>query len=782
MNSAKKLLLFIYIIFLSAKINAQVITIDDSRNADDLIKNTLINSTCFSVSNSSSTGDNYRPGRQSFAYFNRNGSNFPFNEGVVLVTSTAQSAIGPFVSNPVSNDNVNWIGDNDLNQTLNISSTNATVLEFDFIAVSNSLSFNYIFASNEYQYDYPCLYSDGFAFLIKKADDPTDPYRNLAIIPETTIPVSSKDIHPAIPAGIGLNGSAYDGCAAQNQTYFGASNSENTGSTNFAAQTVVMTAQSNVIAGEKYHIKLVIADDQNRNLESAIFLEAGSFTSKIALGEDRTIAANNPACFGEQILLDSKLDNTYTYKWYKKDNPAVTLSTNSTYLVNDAGTYVIEATLIGTSCLSKGEIKIDYAPEILSTNASLLQCDDNTDGISIFNLTKVDNIVKNNVATIQNKGYYESLADAEARTNAILTPENYINKSRDQIVFARLENQFNCFKIAQVTLKISNEVIPDQEPVKTCDNDNIQDGLYEFNLNTEVTPQITLGLPSGLTVNYFLTANDAITETNLLPNLFKNTIPFSQTIYARVVNGPDCYDITPVTLVVNTFDPPNFEEETKYVCKDDEIDLAVATTFSSYLWNVPSDNDTYKITVSQPGDYAVKVTDANGCEKTKTFKVLLSEPAVITGAEIKDFSANENSVLLQYTGVGNYEFSLDGTFFQDEPNFTNVSPGVYKAIAKDKNGCGDSNLYTIYVLDYPRFFTPNGDGFNDLWYIKNLDQFPDYTISIFDRYGKLLKQMNQNSPGWSGQFNGRPLSSDDYWFNLIFVDGKNVKGHFSLKR
>jgi len=88
----------------------------------------------------------------------------------------------------------------------------------------------------------------------------------------------------------------------------------------------------------------------------------------------------------------------------------------------------------------------------------------------------------------------------------------------------------------------------------------------------------------------------------------------------------------------------------------------------------------------------------------------------------------------------------------------------------------------VIVLDYPRFFTPNGDNFNDVWFVKNLDQLPDYTISIFDRYGKLLKQMNQNNSGWTGLFNGQQLPADDYWFNLIFSDGRIIKGHFSLKR
>ena len=198
------------------------------------------------------------------------------------------------------------------------------------------------------------------------------------------------------------------------------------------------------------------------------------------------------------------------------------------------------------------------------------------------------------------------------------------------------------------------------------------------------------------------------------------------------------------------------------------------------MWNTGDTSNS--IPVNTVGDYSVTVKDVNGCEKTKKFKVILSEPAIITNAVIKDFSGTDNSVLIEFTGAGNYEFSLDGEFFQDNPLFTGVNPGTYNAIARDKNGCGLSNLFLLYVLDYPRFFTPNGDGYNDLWFIKNLDQFPDCKIYIFDRYGKLLKQMNQNNTGWNGQFNGQQLPSDDYWFSLLFDNGKTIKGHFSLKR
>jgi gliding motility-associated-like protein len=776
MNYIKNLLIVVFICCLSGKINAQYIDINDQKTPQQLVEDVLVNSSCVSITNASGKGDNFTPSQNSFAYFNAGTSKFPFAEGVVLTTSTSRNAVGPY-SSYLGEGSPEWLGDPDLDQALGINSINATVLEFDYVPLTDFLSFNYIFASNEYQFFYPCVYSDGFAFLIKEAGT-NDAYKNLAVLPNTTTPVSSTIVHPTIAPSVAINGDRYDGCPAINENYFNGLNN-NRSPINYAGQTIVMNAQTSVVAGKKYHIKLVIADDKNRYYDSAVFLEAGSFASKIDFGPDQTSLTNNPVCYGTPKILNTNLAAAYSYKWYK-DGVVINSANQPSYNPTESGTYKVEVTLTPSACVLTGEIKIEFAPEIVTTNTSIYQCDDNTDGVSIFNLTKVNNIVKNNTTENINQGFYETLANAEAKTNPILTPEKYTNKTTNQVVFARIENKYSCFKIAEVTLQISNNNIANQNPIAICDGDENQDGLYQFDLSTEVTPQVISGLPNGLTVNYFLNPNDALTETNSLPNTFKNTTAFSQTIYTRVINGPDCYDIVPITLVVNTFDPANFENETLYLCSGDESTLTVATGFSNYLWNTGSTANS--ITVNAIGDYTVTVTNNNGCEKTKKYKILPSEPATITGVTIKDFTANENSVLIEYTGVGNYEFSLDSINFQGEPLFNSVNPGIYNAIARDKNGCGLSNSYQLIVLDYPRFFTPNGDSYNDIWYVKNLDQLPDYTISIFDRYGKLVKQMNQNSSGWTGLFNGQQLPADDYWFNLIFSDGRNVKGHFSLKR
>ena len=109
-----------------------------------------------------------------------------------------------------------------------------------------------------------------------------------------------------------------------------------------------------------------------------------------------------------------------------------------------------------------------------------------------------------------------------------------------------------------------------------------------------------------------------------------------------------------------------------------------------------------------------------------------------------------------------------------------MAPGNYTVTIKDLNGCNPT-FESIYVLDYPKFFTPNGDGINDFWKIENLSQ-PAAKIYIFNRYGKLLKQISPNGMGWDGTLSGSPLPASDYWFTLFLEDGRIIKGHFALKR
>jgi gliding motility-associated-like protein len=774
MKWVKIIVLFVFISCVAFNASAQAISVNDSYTAQQLVGNILMNSSCANVSNFQVKGDTFSGTQNSYGYFNNEGGSFPFTEGVVLSTWSSRNSIGPYFSNR-GGGNSSWLGDADLEQALGITNTsNATVLEFDFTALTDFISFDYIFASNEYQDDFPCNYSDGFAFLIKEIN--TTFYVNLALLPGTTIPVSSKSIHPLINP-IPTSTEPIKSCSPQNEIYWGGYNNA-ISPINYAGQTKILTAQTKVELGKIYHIKLVIADQRNRFYDSAVFLKAGSFAPKIDLGPDRLLVTNNPICFGENYTIDSKLPLNlgYSYKWFKD---GVAFNNSSCIMVTTAGLYKLEVQLT-PGCSATEEIKIEYAPEIDLNDTSLLQCDIDADGFSIFNLSKVDAIVKNNVINLSDVIYYESLDDARIKKDPIPNPKTYSNKFVNQSVFARVSNSFNCVNYAEVKLIISNTAIAAQNPIATCDTDGTNDGVSQFNLSGQVTPQLLTGLPSGLIAEYYLNPTDAVTQQNQLPNIFKNTVPNQQTIYARIVNGPNCYAITPILLKVNTFNPPNFQDETVAICRATSINLTVSTGFSSYLWSTGAISNT--IAVTNPGDYSVTVTNSDGCVKIKKYRVAVSGIATITGVRVNDFAGNKNSILIEYTGIGDYEFSIDGDFFQDNPMFKGVAPGEYTVYARDKNGCGSSIPFAVYVLDYPRYFTPNNDGFNDIWTIKNLNNLPQSTLFIFDRYGKLLKQLLASDGGWNGTFNESALPTDDYWFHLNLENGSIIKGHFSLKR
>ncbi|MBX9808385.1 MAG: choice-of-anchor L domain-containing protein, partial [Flavobacteriaceae bacterium] len=643
MKWAKTILFFSFICCNTLFVSAQNITVDDTYTAQQLVENVLVNSPCASVSNYSATGDVFPIGENSYGYFTNAGGSFPFNEGVVLSTQYSKKSIGPYVFDKGNDNDSGWLGDADLNQILGISSVNATVLEFDFIPLTNFLSFDYIFASTEYADTGSCRFTDGFAFLIKE-NSLGSVYDNLAVIPETRTPVSSTKIHPTI-----LASGIYNGCAAINETYFNGFNN-NSSPINYAGQTVVLNSQTPVIAGKSYHIKLVIANDFNEYYDSAVFLKAGSFSPKIDLGLDR-LASSNPICFGEIFTIDTKLPAAYDYKWYK-DGSIIPIpgETKPTLTVTDTGTYRVEIIFTPATCMAADEIRIEYAPKIVLSDTTLAQCDDNGDGISIFDLTKVDNIIKNNDASLSPVVYYESIADAQGKINPILNPSAYTNKSTIPILFARVANTFGCANYAQLSLKIANNSISPQNPVSTCDDDAVQDGLYQFDLNAQATPQVLSGLPAGLIVEYYLNTTDAISQKNPLPNIFKNTTTNQQIIQARIVNGPDCYGIIPITLVVNTFNPPDSQDDTAFVCNGSTTDIGVASGFSSYLWNTGA--ITNLITINTAGNYSVTVTNINGCKAVKKFTVTSSGIATITNAIIHDFDGNANSVLLEYTGIG----------------------------------------------------------------------------------------------------------------------------------
>ena len=189
-----------------------------------------------------------------------------------------------------------------------------------------------------------------------------------------------------------------------------------------------------------------------------------------------------------------------------------------------------------------------------------------------------------------------------------------------------------------------------------------------------------------------------------------------------------------------------------------------------------------KIIITNPGDYSVTVTKNNGtltCSSTKTFKVILSEIATISSIQTEDWTDNENVITVLTQQNDNYQYSIDGINYQTSNTFTNLPIGFYTVYVKDECGIVNQN---VVLLNYPKFFTPNNDRYNDYWKIKFSSLEPNLMVTIFDRYGKLITVLDAKSQGWDGTYNGNPLFADDYWFIVKRQNGQEYKGHFSLKR
>lgn len=147
------------------------------------------------------------------------------------------------------------------------------------------------------------------------------------------------------------------------------------------------------------------------------------------------------------------------------------------------------------------------------------------------------------------------------------------------------------------------------------------------------------------------------------------------------------------------------------------------------------------------------------------------------------------NVTFNVMGDGDYEYAINGGAFQDDPTFLDVPPGLNTVVINDKNGCGMSEPIEFLVVGYPKFFSPNGDNTHDNWNVLGIETLANPAVFIFDRYGKLLKQLDPTSLGWDGTFNGRPLPASDYWFRLEYdrddqgaVVARSVRRHFTLIR
>ncbi|WP_299211094.1 T9SS type B sorting domain-containing protein [uncultured Aquimarina sp.] len=468
-----------------------------------------------------------------------------------------------------------------------------------------------------------------------------------------------------------------------------------------------------------------------------------------------------------------------------------------TNITNPQVIYIRVQDISSSLCVSSiTTLDIQVNPLPVATPSSLIQCDeynDLTDGITLFNLNEATDQITGG-ASDRTVMFFEDIVSANAGTPSITNTDTYQNTIINQQLFVRIIDDINnCFRVTTLDLQASI-TSANNASLPTCDDDGTEDGFAEF-IMSDADADIINGIATpNLSVVYYESIDDALSETNPITT-YTNTTAGTQgqdIVYARVEdNLNQCFGINQVALFINPL--PDIEEVSEaFLCEDANviIDSGLESGNSNnfdYLWS--TGETTESISITQEGTYTVTVTNQlTRCSKDRTVTVTISSPAtIIQPIEINDASDN-NTVTINVNGSGDYEYTIayNGSnirTYQDGPTFTNVPPGFHTVYVRDKNGCGEVTQ-DISVVGFPKYFTPNGDGFHETWNVEGISSqvLGNSIIYIFDRSGKLLKQLIPSGNGWDGTYGGRLMPSSEYWFQVKLGDGRIRKGNFSLIR
>jgi gliding motility-associated-like protein len=512
-------------------------------------------------------------------------------------------------------------------------------------------------------------------------------------------------------------------------------------------------------------------------------------------------------------------DLRFNYTWYKDGVQIGTPILNdsnptNTITVTSSGTYKVETTTYDIvnnpdqdnpiPAVSEAEVDLFFhtTPDVaitlngyscVNTNPQLTS--------SIFNSSAL-------VAGVDNLTYQWYL-DNNPISGA--TSQNY---SPTQVgeYFVKVTNS-PCPAINSNVIQIIENpvIINNPNTLVTCSTSEFATFNLEENENA-ITASTTYPTVS---FKYFPSLNEAIANTNQIsnPSNFVNTNPYNQTIYIRVATiidtatNEECFLILEQELIVKPYLENVLSDEPYTICYNAENNIAypveVKTNLNEtnyeFIWyngfNAVAGNEitgatSNSFTTSNLGSFSVQITDITGatpCASIFNFTTQTSPiPQTVTASpsELIAFDTENTVVATAIPNSADYLYAIDNGGEQESNIFYNVPPGKHFLKVINKYGCGETK--TVFtIVDYPKFFTPNGDSFNDYWNIRGTSLFDTYTVSIFDRYGKLITQIRKNTPEWDGTLNGQLLPASDYWFRLVYtIDNVEYeyRNHFTLKR
>lgn len=552
----------------------------------------------------------------------------------------------------------------------------------------------------------------------------------------------------------------------------------------------------------------------------------GTFDAVVLAPPLYSVVSNEDLCLAESFLLSSKdaeallnqnatVVASYFASFTDAVNAANEIDKNSSLpLVLGSKVYYVRLYDTSSQCVSVVNFTITtFSNPVIFAPTPIKKCGS---GSVSFNLESRKNQITGGNTNYQ-VFFYATPTDL-ASGNAILNTTNHISTSTTISVKVVDAINNNCESYTTLNLQVIGDpgstISP--TPLEIC-NDS---GFDFFNLKSREIEMAGTDPVSSINFKYYEKLQDAqLNNSNLIliPSSFKNTSANFQKIYVRLnsITNVDsetnlsCYRILELDLFVRPFPANNLLKRPYTICVDQlqnitypvEIKTLLPSSDYAFVWFTGSDanvgneiagevNNSFVTAIV--GNYSVKITNTTNpalCTVVYNFSTqnsLVPNSLQANPTTLIAFDSNQTIIASVLPNSSDYLYSVDGSYWQESNTLTNIPTDATTLYVTNKFGCGETLTLPIIVVDFPKFFTPNGDGFHDYWNIEGANGIDIESIFIFDKYGKLIKQIDPNSSsGWDGTFNGKLLPSTDYWFKMIYTSNGNkqeFKSHFSLVR
>lgn len=813
-------IVFFCLAFLPFSVKSQLVT-SGNQSPQALVQNVLVGSGV-TVSNVNYTGS-----AQAIGQFNSTNANVGIQEGLIMTTGTIHNTqtAGERHGPHGPNDRVNAGIDNNrpgyslLNSLSNGGGTfNAAVLEFDFVPYSDYVEFRYVFASEEYP-EYVCTdFNDVFAFFISGPGIPGR--QNIALIPGTNAPVAINTVNSgSVGSASGANSSNCDaayGNWRNNNIYYRNNGTGNSSPQNsnpqfiqYDGMTTVLTASSNVICGETYHIIIAIADVGDGIYDSGIFLEANSFSSPVTV--DVSYQLSSLSFDNDYTMAEGCTDATVTLTRYGEDlSSPMTVPISVTGSATPGTDYTDN--IPSSVTFASGQSQVSFTISALADGIAEGLEDiiiefgipDPCGGNENYTITLAIDDVAPVLVTLDDE-------ELECPGNEItLTPTvsgggsgyNYQWSTGETTESISVQPSVTTSYTVTVTDNCLNQsasasntvIVPNPPPIQLNVSDDVVDPCpyIEYTFSVEA-----IGGSGDYTYRWSDNFGEEYGTSNT--QVVKPGVSTKYYILVEDKCGEQALDSVSVTITSPPLVPYVLGDTT--ICLGDSALLTAGATggFGDYYYYWPhSGETTNQVWVSPRQTGRIQVIVSDDCQ---TFTVNdFAEVEVVQ--PVANFVISSGTLFedlpiqFQNTTIGGsvyfWEFGDGQTSTQVHGSNTYDEPGNYliTLYAENDLGCRDSITKPItitpeFYIYVPNTITPNGSGRNDYFAASTINVV-SLKVRIFNRWGEELFYSDDKRFQWDGTYNGQPVPDGVYVYKLEYTsingDNEMIYGHVNVLR